>query len=490
MSKLFKFIVHLAFVGAALCSLAMLVPQLLGIKTTIIDENTYTETNMLKGCVTYSMAVEPDQLGMRDEIVVENGKTVNRYTVVNVEIDKQECAVKRSTKESFENNTNPVETISIKNGAYKYLFCIEYIGYLLIATQSRQGWIILGITIAVLFILYIISEIWKKTPEKEKGRSEKKSDRKAERRPEKAPAKRKDDDEEVIKTPKELKREEKRREKLRREEEKIMLEEERERKKAAKRKKKMKNTVRTGGFVDEIDEEDEYYVPEDIEVVEQPSAEQRKATSEAHEELRKEIAAVTANAMQERQELESRFASAASTKNLDLSKPAAEETIVQEAETVLKEAEEAIAEAFETAPVEKKTESLDESFKDFLEEVEFEEDPDFASNNVKYDSILEEETEESSEDVQEENVEETPVAALEEEIEEETEENVEKETEEIEEEEEIAEPEADEKSLFPNHTIEDLVNKARANGEMPDIMRDEVSQVVLFDYSDIITEEE
>ncbi len=69
-----------------------------------------------------------------------------------------------------------------------------------------------------------------------------------------------------------------------------MREEEREIKAESKKnKKKPKRTVRTGGFVDEIEEDDP-----DEEEDERPEKAVQTATSEAHEVLKKEIAAATA----------------------------------------------------------------------------------------------------------------------------------------------------------------------------------------------------
>ena len=85
-----------------------------------------------------------------------------------------------------------------------------------------------------------------------------------------------------VKSRKELKREEKRREREYRDEE-------REIKAESKRSKKEKRKIRTGGFVDEIDEDDF-----DTEEDERPQRAVQSATSEAHELLKKEIAAATA----------------------------------------------------------------------------------------------------------------------------------------------------------------------------------------------------
>lgn len=105
----------------------------------------------------------------------------------------------------------------------------------MVATESIEGLIILGLVVLFLIILYVIAELWKKEPD--------------------------DIEEDVndpepgyVKSRKELKQEEKARARRMKEEEKEIIQEEKARK--HKNKKADKRKVRTGGFVDEIDEED------------------------------------------------------------------------------------------------------------------------------------------------------------------------------------------------------------------------------------------
>ena len=141
----------------------------------------------------------------------------------------------------------------------------------MVATESIEGLIILGLVVLFLIILYVIAELWKKEP---------------------------DDIEEDVNDPepgygksrKELKQEEKARARRMKEEEKEIIQEEKARK--HKNKKADKRKVRTGGFVDEIDEEDVTgYSENKKKVAIQQTA--QTAASEAHAELKKEIAAAT-----------------------------------------------------------------------------------------------------------------------------------------------------------------------------------------------------
>ena len=55
------------------------------------------------------------------------------------------------------------ETISVEVKDYspKTVITVGYVGYLLIATESIEGLIILGLAVLFLIILYIIAELWK-----------------------------------------------------------------------------------------------------------------------------------------------------------------------------------------------------------------------------------------------------------------------------------------------------------------------------------------
>ena len=74
-------------------------------------------------------------------------------------------------------------------------------------------------------------------------------------------------------------------------EDKELLQDTKEKKKKSKKEEKKKKKIRTGGFVDEIDEDD---LDDEPEETVQPVGNVQAATSEAHELLKKEIAAATA----------------------------------------------------------------------------------------------------------------------------------------------------------------------------------------------------
>ena len=167
--------------------------------------------------------------------------------------------------DSSDKDAEPV-AVEVKDYIPKVVITIGYAGYLLLATESIEGLIILGLAVLFLVILYIVAELLKKEPQDDYDET--------------------DTEPGYVKSKKELKREEKAREKRYKEEERQIKKEERARRKgkAPERKK-----IKTGGFVDEIYEDElEPVKPAQPETI-------LTATSVAHELLRKEIAAATAD---------------------------------------------------------------------------------------------------------------------------------------------------------------------------------------------------
>lgn len=258
MSKFLKFIVHFIVICTILCVVALAVPPFFGVTTEIRDESG-TETNLPMGSVTYAIPVKTEEIAIGDPVLVNKGEAVYRYNISTINMEN-------GTGTAIDPTVSQAQPVNVAIGAYvpKVVITIGFIGYLMVATKSIEGLIILGLAVLFLIILYVIAELWKKDPDDDDI-------------PE-------DTERGYVKSKKELKREEKRRERQYREEE-------REIKAEGKRpKKKEKRKVRTGGFVDEIDEEDDY----EEEEVRRPQRNVQTATSEAHELLKKEIAAATA----------------------------------------------------------------------------------------------------------------------------------------------------------------------------------------------------
>jgi hypothetical protein len=266
MSKFLKFIVHLVVVCTILCVVALAVPPFFGVTTVVMDDPD-TPTNLPVGSVTYAVPVKTDEVTMGTKILVEEDGKTYRYNLVSLDTENRIGTVADPTVSTAE-----TLTVAVKNYIPKVVITIGLIGYLQVATKSMEGLIILGLAVLFLVILYVIAELWKKDPEEDDYEEE--------------------EDEVYVKSKKELRREEKERQKRMDEDDRQLLRAEKERKKQERKKKKI---IKTGGFVDEIYEDD--LEPEEPgRRASQRATAQAAAASEAHEVLKKEIAATTAEA--------------------------------------------------------------------------------------------------------------------------------------------------------------------------------------------------
>lgn len=260
MSKFLKFIVHFVVICTILCVVALAVPPFLGITTQIMD-NSSKETNLPMGSVTYAIPVKTEEAAIGDSLLVQEDSKAYRYRIASMDVENRLFKVVDPTVSGGEEIT-----VSVKDYVPKVVVTVGYLGYLLVATESIEGLIVLGLAVLFLIILYVIAELWKKDPQ----------DIYEDEDPEPG----------YVKSRKELKREEK-------EKARLYKEEERQIRKEDKQRRKEKKKIRTGGFVDEVYEDD--FEPEEEE---QAPVTVQRATSEAHELLKKEIAAATAEEIQ------------------------------------------------------------------------------------------------------------------------------------------------------------------------------------------------
>ena len=271
MSKFLKFIVHFIVICTIFCVVALAVPPFMGVTTEIRDDSA-ADTNLAFGSVTYAIPVKTDEISVGTPILVQGDNGVYRYNIVSLDLENHTGTV-------IDPNADTTETINVavKNYVPKVVVTVPFLGYLLIATESIEGLIILGLAVLFLIILYVIAELWKKDSDEDDYDD--------------------DDDDTYVKSAKELKREEKEREKRMREEDREMLRSEKSRKKEEKKKRKI---IKTGGFVDEVYEDDLDDGEEEVRPRKRAArANVQTATSEAHELLKKEIAAATAEENEE-----------------------------------------------------------------------------------------------------------------------------------------------------------------------------------------------
>ena len=274
MSKFLKFIVHFVVVCTIILVIAMAIPPFFGVTTLIVDSSDEV-TNLPLGSVTYAIPVRTEEITVGTPILVEDEGRTYKYNLMNVDPGTNTGTVMDPSGVSSE-----AINVSVRNWVPKVVVTVGFIGYLLIATESIEGLIILGLVILFLIILYVIAELLRKDKEVPDEYEDLQGDRRH------------------VKTKKELKMEEKAREKRMQEEDRELLYGDKARKKQAKREEKeRRKKIRTGGFVDEIYEDDlEDGIAEhsDAGTENEKPENVQAATSEAHELLKKEIAAATA----------------------------------------------------------------------------------------------------------------------------------------------------------------------------------------------------
>ncbi|MBQ0000675.1 MAG: hypothetical protein KBT01_03940 [Clostridiales bacterium] len=263
MSRFLKFIVHLVVICTVACIAAIMVPPFFGITTVVMDDPEI-KTNLPMGSVTYAIPVKTEEVAVGTKILVEEDGKTYRYNIVSKNLEERTGTVADPTISGSE-----TLTVAFKNYVPKVVITVGMLGYLQVATKSMEGLIILALLVVVLIILFVLAELWKKEPETPEGE---------------------EDDEVYVKSEKELRREEKEREKRMKEEDKRLLKEAKEKK---KQERKNKNIIKTGGFVGEVFE-DELEGDDEQENKVSASDNAQFAASEAHELLKKEIAATTA----------------------------------------------------------------------------------------------------------------------------------------------------------------------------------------------------
>ena len=271
MSKFLKFIVHFVIICTIVLILGMALPPFFGITTVTVDSADKV-TNLPMGSVTYAIPVRTEEVTAGTPILVKKDSATYRYNLVNVDRTTNTGTVIDPSASAQSNIA-----VSVKNWVPKVVVTIPFAGYILAATESTEGLIVLGLVVLFLIILYVVAELLKKEPEDEY------EDLDGERR--------------HVKSAKELRMEEKERAKRMDEEDRELLYGEKTRRKQAKKEEKKRKKIRTGGFVDEIYEDDLEEEPTQKPV--RPAKNVQMATSEAHELLKREIAAATAEDDQE-----------------------------------------------------------------------------------------------------------------------------------------------------------------------------------------------
>lgn len=266
MAKFFRFIVNLCIICFLLTGVALIVPQFVGITTVIVDGD-ITDTNVSTGSVVYGRTVSLDKLKVGDKMLRSSNNSVS--------VDKITEADSGTGKYAVEKSGGETEDVTLRGTGEKVLLTVPFIGYASIAMQTLEGRIILGLALAFLIILFILSEIWKSnddqdeeddedTYEEEDASEEEEQDVKLSRRERKA-----------------RKKEEKRRRKL---EKKGLLEEEEEEAEEDEQENQTADFVEEVPVLKEIETEELILEPAD-ELEEEPEVAEETAEFAADPEI-------------------------------------------------------------------------------------------------------------------------------------------------------------------------------------------------------------
>lgn len=158
MAKFFKILMNIILILfiAALC--AVFIPPFFGISVNAASPN--VETNMSIGSAAYGVKESLSDINAGDNIIVNDSDSVYLYEVAEVNADNGELTVRKSSN-------SDTEVIELRRTASKVVIVIPLIGYILIALQSFEGLIILGLAVALVIILFIISRVIAKNHDEE-----------------------------------------------------------------------------------------------------------------------------------------------------------------------------------------------------------------------------------------------------------------------------------------------------------------------------------
>ena len=125
MSKFLKFIVNLFLIVTNLTAIAILVPPLAGVTTTIVDTPSMN-TNLPLGSVTYSTDINVYDIKEGDEILKENDSSTYAYI-----IRETDPANGRFMAVSAVDENGSEEEVILRNTVSKVAVVVPFIGYIL-----------------------------------------------------------------------------------------------------------------------------------------------------------------------------------------------------------------------------------------------------------------------------------------------------------------------------------------------------------------------
>lgn len=148
MARFLRFIFNLLLICYIAAALALFIPPLVGVTTSVTLED--TSGNQETGSVNYAWRTPLKSVVPGDEILVTADGAVNVYSVQA--IDTENSVVTVSGDEALQ--------IPVRTYVYKMLVTVPYLGYIAILLQTTEGMLILGAVAGVLLILCILTAIW------------------------------------------------------------------------------------------------------------------------------------------------------------------------------------------------------------------------------------------------------------------------------------------------------------------------------------------
>ena len=155
MSKILKTIVALILVAFIAAGAALIIPQFLGIDTVVVQENMLG--NVPVGTAIYAKKEASAGLAEGDKMLDLKADSVNIYTVVSYDINRQVVTVEGAAKDEY----------AVSNYYLNVLRTVPLIGYLTIATQTTKGLAILGALLVLVIFLFVSSEIIRRGKEED-----------------------------------------------------------------------------------------------------------------------------------------------------------------------------------------------------------------------------------------------------------------------------------------------------------------------------------
>lgn len=167
MSKILKVFVNIVLILFILIAAALFVPPLLGVSTVVSESG--METNIRTGSVVYGVSKSVSSLEAGDKIIETGENSAYIYEIESVDVSNETAMVT-----SAEGDT-PSE-ITLRTSVQRVVITAPLIGYISIAMQTMEGRIILGMSVALLVVLFIVAEVWSRRDDDEEDEDEEDED--------------------------------------------------------------------------------------------------------------------------------------------------------------------------------------------------------------------------------------------------------------------------------------------------------------------------